>query len=307
MTVVSRLFASTLVLGTLIAPASALAGAKEALSTGATFELISKGKGPKVVLRYEPSIGDREVMQMETAMSMSMSMNDMDMPSTTIPTSVLQMTLTIEGRGDDGSIHYSYRLDGAKALDGEGIDPTVLATMDTALAGTVGITGRATSSNRGLSLSNEAEYPPGTEPAIVEQVENSITNTASTVLPEDKVGVGARWRTIDLLDQGGMLIEQATTYTLTSIQDSTISLDVNVAQKPGTEELNLDGLPPGATAEFEAFDSAGVGSITIDLGHLTPTRSEMSVDLAMTMKINAGGQEMKTSTTVGTQVAVTRQ
>ncbi|MCO4745285.1 MAG: hypothetical protein KC912_10900 [Proteobacteria bacterium] len=303
----ATLLGAGLVYASLALPMSADAKPTETLSNGATVELLSKGKGPKQTLRYAPEPGTTEVMAMTTNLQMSMDMAGNAMPTPAIPASTMKLAVTIDRVEPNGDIVYSYEIADAKVDETTETSPEVIDSMRGSVEAAVGLGGVATISARGQTLSTELRIPEGADPDATEQMQQSLKNSATSILPEKAVGVGAKWRLTEEMNQNGIDLKQVTTFELLKLDGDAVTLRVAIAQETLSTTASLPNLPPGSTAEFVHFESAGTGTSQLDLGHVSPTSSAVEVALDMRMAVSAAGQAMEIGTAIATQIDIVRE
>ncbi|KAA8746726.1 DUF6263 family protein [Corynebacterium tuscaniense] len=132
--------------------------------------------------------------------------------------------------------------------------------------------------------------------AVIERALLQIIST-NPVFPVEPVGVGATW-SVETRTLGETNMRRTTTYSLTSRDGNTVTLDVQVQEEPAKKTLNLDG-EDNLTAE--EWSTTSQGTITVDLNKLLPIAGE---NAATTRTVYAGPnpdfkvvQDMTTATT----------
>ncbi|WJY63796.1 hypothetical protein CATRI_08620 [Corynebacterium atrinae] len=109
--------------------------------------------------------------------------------------------------------------------------------------------------------------------------------------PTEEISEGARW-TVDSRVTGESTLLQTTTYTVTSIQGDTVTLDVKVQQRPAISSLSIDGLPgamqmTGETLNVLHSNTTSEGTLTVDLTKPLPIDGRVS----FTTRVVYGGQD----------------
>lgn len=279
----SRPFARTFAVG------AALLLAVPSWAADPVVKLLGAGNGEKKELRVAPKPGTSETFQMVMNMDMTMDMGGMGQIPQTVPPIVMVMTADVKSVDANGDIHYSYTL--ADASVGEGADPTMAKMMTDEMKKMVGTKGTVVVSNRGFTKQADLIPAPGLDPEQLGQMQKSMQH-ASAPFPVEPVGVGAKWQVSQNIEDNGLKLNQVTTYTLTERTGDVVVLQAELVQKADGQSINAAGLPPGATASLESFESAGSGTSTLSMGHLFPTASTLKHGMKTRMKINAQGQEM---------------
>ena len=83
-------------------------------------------------------------------------------------------------------------------------------------------------------------------------------------LPDEPIGLGARWEVITRVANGGADLVQDATYTLKARDGDKASLGVVVVQLAARDTVQAPGLPPGVTATGVEVPAKG-GEVTLTL------------------------------------------
>jgi len=278
------LLAFAVALFVLVMPASA---AEEAV-----IKLLESGTGEKISLRSTPKKGTSESLLMVMDIDMAMDMGGMGQIPAKLPQMKMLMKADItDVKGDQ--IFYDFTLVSAD-LESEGYDPAMVAAMQPELAKMVGTRGEVVVSTRGITQSAKVIAPEGTSTDEMAQFENmqKSMNHASAPLPEEPVGVGAKWLVTTNLKENGIQMQQVVTYTVKSIEGTVVTLDSALVQNAQKQPLAAEGLPPGTKASLDSLDSKGTGVSIINLGNLFPTSATLDHDMKTRMTVQAGEQVM---------------
>ena len=113
-----------------------------------------------------------------------------------------------------------------------------------------------------------------------ERLERALLQVLSTmpVFPREEVGEGASW-TASARTTGQTSMFRTTTYTVTKIEGSTVTLDLNISEEPTEKELDLGAAPGAAASEKLTADDAQTTSqaeITVDLTKPIPVAGQNS-------------------------------
>lgn len=124
--------------------------------------------------------------------------------------------------------------------------------------------------------------PPESSPADRSAVESSLLSlTAFTpVFPSEPVGVGGSWTSSLRLTGAEAGLRRTTTYTVTSIDGDTVTLDVSVDQEPTQDQLTIDnevaGSLNGQTLSVDSATTSSEGTITVDLRRPIPVAGSVT-------------------------------
>ncbi len=109
-------------------------------------------------------------------------------------------------------------------------------------------------------------------------------------LPEEPVGVGARWRVSMILQRGGALVEQHADYELLAVEAGgrRLKLRADIRQDGQAQRMSAAGLPPGATLELVALMWRARGELTVDLNAPTPAVGTLSFEYRLHRRLVRG-------------------
>ena len=231
------------------------------------FELVSPGAEPRMALRYRPIAG--------TSSAIEMSM-DFDLLSggvtNAMPTLVLDLELGVVAVAPDGSATIRTTIKHASARDrGLATQPGLsAATMNQALALVDDIKILSTLSPRGRQKDSKVENPkPNIAPALMQQISMMTQGLEQLAMPmpEQAVGVGAKWRAVKPLAQNGVDMTSTTTIEITAIEGSKVSF-ASTTQLTGPDQTLKEGTRSVSLANV---GGTGGGTGTIDLARLAMT------------------------------------
>lgn len=96
----------------------------------------------------------------------------------------------------------------------------------------------------------------------------------SVAVPEDPVGVGARWEFTQTVDSG-LILSQTTTATVREIDGTSAVIDLVVDQRPTSDTWTLP--QDAGTLHVDSYTTSGTGSVTIDTQQPLPTAGNISL------------------------------
>lgn len=125
-----------------------------------------------------------------------------------------------------------------------------------------------------------------------ERLERGLLQLLSTmpVFPREEVGEGASW-TAEARTTGQTSMQRTTTYTVTKIEGSTVTLDLDIAEDLGRDE------PGGGTAEGEQADDVDMEKLNEES---TTTNSQAEITVDLNAPIPVAGQNAATTRLVYT-------
>lgn len=256
--------------------------------------LLSAGTDPKP-LRLAPTAGSTERLSMTMATTVKMKMGEAEAPAVEAPPVVAVIATTVDGVEGD-LIDATFAYESMSVDDSKGGNPMMVQQMKTMLEGFEAFRGSLKLDNRGALKGGSVDVPQSL-PAPMQQMVNQLQQSVAQMqvpLPADAVGVGGSWKAETTLDQNGMKLKQFVTYAVLERSGNTVKLSTKVEQ----ELLDKSFTPPGmagVTATIDNYRGGGEGTLTLDLGQVMPTASEMTVDVAMDMEIEMAGQKQSQS------------
>jgi hypothetical protein len=278
--------------------------------------LLSAGAEPRTRLRYAIARTYKEHMATRTQLSLSVDMAGTPMPPMQMPMMTQGADLTVTDVAASGDISYAVTFTGFGVETPAPGDPAMdaafqsLGPMMQSLDEVVkSITGGGTISDRGLGRSVHFDLSKVTNPLqrqMMEPVSNAVQNL-STPLPEEAVGVAARWEVRQQLTAGGIQVFQKTIYELVSLEGKTARLKAAMEQTAPPQALDTAALPPGADMRVQKYSGAGSSTIAVRLDALVPT-SDASMQTNLVADVTMGGSvaTVTTATTVKISVAAAK-
>jgi hypothetical protein len=263
--------------------------------------MLSPGAAPRVPLRYTIARDYKAHMEMNTTMSMSMDIAGMQAPSMQIPSMKMGADVGVTGVTPSGDVSFAIAFTGVSVDNAPGVDPTIAATIQSMEGDLKTVHGSATMTNRGATRGATVDISKVTNPQLAQMMGSlsSSLDGLTVPLPEEAVGVGARWESRQAIQSGGMQIYQKTLWELVAIDRKTVSLKAVVEQMAPPQPINNPMLPAGADVSLERLTGSGNGTVSLHLDGLVPT-SDVNMQTTVVMNVNAGGstQQMTIATTM---------
>jgi hypothetical protein len=256
-----------------------------------TVTLLSNGVEPRQTLRFQPRSGSTQHWTLTTTMAMQMQNGDTPAQAIKIPPTKMTLETVIQSVDQNGDIHYENAFKDVSVEQGAGADAQA-AAIQQSLEGMKGISISGIYSHRGIARSQKVRAGNSTNPQIsqtLEQMQDTFSQLA-VPLPEDAVGVGARWEHKDTLRSQGMKILQAATYELTSVSNGLVSLNVTISQNAANQKVQNPALP-AVKLDLTRMEGSGAGTTIMTLDQLISTASAMKVHTDVAMAMNMNGQK----------------
>jgi hypothetical protein len=265
------------VVALVLAPALARADAVPA----PTVKLVSPGKGKAQQLRVTPAKGAKQTLVITTQQSKARGLKGKLGPAEWTP--ALRMTGEVEVKDvtADGDIHYAFSYTKIEALPDKRVKAELAKAYEAALAPLVGIKGSGITSNRGITKDVKFDVPADASDALkaaLAMARGAATQLAQP-LPDEAVGIGAKWQTTSTAVIGEITAVTNATYKLVALEGTQAKLEVTVSVK-GT----------GSGAGNLTTEAKGGGATTIDLTSFIPTAS--AVDLRTETGLDMDGHRL---------------
>jgi hypothetical protein len=149
---------------------------------------------------------------------------------------------------------------------------------------------------------------PSSVPAAAQQIMSGMSQSVEsmvTPLPQEAVGVGARWQVVSRLATGGADILQSAIYTLKSRSGNRATLDISLVQLAASDTIHTPQMPAGMNAKIKGFSSSGTGTTQMDLKSIAPENGTMTLKTAMDIGVQGAGASSADDSSVETTTTVT--
>jgi hypothetical protein len=255
-----------------------------------TIKLLEPGAEPRRQLRYKLVQGAKETLVMSMDTSIRTEAPGMPAPTIKIPTMAMTMELEVTEVLGEHEARYQFVLSESKVTGGDDVMPQLVEMTQAALDQAKGMRGTAIVDSRGFNRDATMELPSTIDPQMRQTLENTMQgmDQMSSPLPEEAVGMGAKWELYQQIEQNGMKVDQVTLFELVALEGDKGKLSATVTQKAGQQAIDAPGMM-GATAELLKLSSTGSGTIEFDLGRLVPM-SSITISSDYSVKVNAMGQ-----------------
>ena len=260
-------------------------------SSEVVVKLLEPGANPRKLLRFTPKKGDKQSTVMTMKMAQSMVMRGQKLPPVPTPAMKFAIDLAVTDVASNGDVTFEFTYPDAKVVDEEGTASAAKAAMEGMLKSMIGLKGKGVITSRGFTQSSDVELPPGAAPqltAVIDSMKESLSKMSSPV-PEEPIGVGAKWSVSQSITANGITLEQVSVHTVKAINGDKFDLAVEVTQKADKQEMKAPGLPEGAKMTLESLESNGKGTMLMNPTELFPV-SEVKTETKSTMELDIGGQ-----------------
>ncbi|MCC6897660.1 MAG: hypothetical protein IT377_01730 [Polyangiaceae bacterium] len=279
------------------APASDAGAAKKAFAPEHGVKLLEPGAEPRQKLRYKFVVDRTDRLEMTTTSSMKMAMGGQaaDVPSP--PAVRVVAALTVKEVTADGTAKRSLVLEDVGLMPGPGLSKEQRDQAEKNLSALEKLTGRDRVDSRGFVRQVELDASKIDNPALKQALAamQQTFDQMGAPFPEEEIGVGAKWQVKTKLEQMGIKLTQTANYELSALTGDTGKIKLQLQQTAPGGNMELPGLPAGATAKLVGMKGSGKGELEFDLARSIPkgridTKSEVKVQVSMA----SDKQEMST-------------
>jgi hypothetical protein len=245
--------------------------------SGVSVKLISPGSEPRTALRLHPKPGDKLTTTINLKTTTEMSMGENKMPEMPSPAIVITSETTVKAVSPDGDISYE-----------------ILTTDVEGVPQLKGLSATGAVSSRGINKNINVKMPSGLPPMarqLADQIKEGYA-TAAQPLPEEPIGIGAKWEVRIPSKAGGISAVQTLTSELASLEGDKAVVRINYTQTAPNQKIESPSMP-GVKLDLTRFTGSGSGESMVDLSKMAPTQSTTDGQLEMTMVTGTGAQKQE--------------
>ena len=265
--------------------------------------MLKMGAEPRRTLRLHPKVGDKCTATMTMNLEMEMALGGADSQKMKLPAMNLTMETTVKTVSPQGDCGYESVTTAVGVAEDSGATPEMADAMKTTLGGLKGVTVLGTLTHRGIMKGTELKATEDLNPQArqaMEQMKDAFAN-AGVLLPEEAVGVGAKWEVKQQIKSQGMLIDQTSVFELVSMAGDRITAKTTLTQAAENQQIT-NPAAPDMKIELIKLASTGTGEITTDLRMLTPARAEIKMNNESKMAMGGGDQKTEMSMKMGINI-----
>jgi len=280
-----------------IAMAPAKVAAPETAASGVLVKLIDAGAEPRKALRLHPAAGDKQSSEMTVKMSMEMATGAGTMPIK-MPAVQMGMEVTVKSIAA-GEIAYEAAITETSVAQDPNVLPQLASGFEAAMTNLKGTTITGVTTDRGVSKNVDVKMSSKADAQARQTMEQLKTAMLQVSLPEEGVGVGAKWSVQQKIKTQGITVDQIETFEITALEDEDVTLKTSLTQTAANQKIENPAMP-GAKVDLTKMEMKGAGTATVNLGKLMPTARETEDHTESTMEI--GGKKQTVSADVSTAI-----
>lgn len=281
--------------------AAALCGCSQETKTpapdGVVVTLLEAGREPRQALRYPSSPTPAHRMSLGLRLSMKMEVPGSPVPPIDMPG--LRLLFDVQSARDGERIRYQLKLSDADLTGTDNAHPSLLAEMRKGVGLLVGASGQLEVDPRGQVSGLSLAQPSGLGSELAQFLNSARLAMDDMVvpLPEEPIGIGAKWEAIDTVTQGGISVREKTYFELVALDGPRALVRTRMVLSADRQRAALPGLPDGVTAEVVSLRGSGTGEIELDLRRLVPGNAREEIDIDISFVVRQGQTERAMSLT----------
>lgn len=268
------------------------------------IELLEAGAEPRTKLRLAAVPGQRQRVSLEIASSVALQLGDKEVPARTIPTMTAVLDTEVTKAPKDGPIEIRFSAVEATRVEDPEASARLVAAVDQAIAGLREAKGTWTIDRQGRTVSVDLALPEqqrgGPQPSV-EGFRQALQQLWIR-LPDEPVGVGARWKAVSHFDASDIEVQQVATYELVELDGDTVHVELDLEQsstKP-LGEREVGGVP----MDLGGFGAVGRGEAIHRLDRIAPKRGDVSLRSIVKSSLKLGGKPQPLTTSMDFDLAV---
>jgi hypothetical protein len=247
---------------------------------GAGLTLIEGGGGARKALRYKPKFGVKE----KSTLTMHLTMDGVGPRPVT---GEMQGELESRLLGTAGD-EYQVAADASMGMSLV-VDPKSKAVAPPPTQ----MKFRYMLNSRGKARDFQIEPVKGAEalpPELAQHLRQTLDQLAVPWLPQEAIGVGARWVINQEVDLFGMRMAAHNVYELKALDGDRMDLAFRGTVTAKGDALALPGMPADARVSGVMLSGTATGTMTVDLTRVVPVSSKMEFALQMALSAEVAGR-----------------
>jgi hypothetical protein len=259
-------------------------------TTQETIKLLDRGAKPQTTLRYKFQKGRTKAFTMQMKLKMS-ALTD-GAPAQSMPETTFEFggTTTTRDVLADGKAVRDTTFTSFKPRSAE-IPPQMAEQMKRQMKSFEGmrLTETITSQGKVENIEvDESSVKSQQAQMFLRNLMEGMSN-AFLPLPEEAVGVGAKWEGATTVEASGVHVTQTGTFELSSLKGSRATIKMTFKQEATPQEVSDPAMNPALKTELLSMNGQGSGQTEIDLSSL---RTRGNVSIATTTKTRVTSRDV---------------
>jgi hypothetical protein len=267
------------------------------------ISLVDAGAEPRKALRLHPHVGEKQTVVASIKEAMTIEAEGKEAQTMQSPEIKATIDITVKEVSSNGDITYEAVLSDLDLADDTGDLGAGVDKLKASLAAAKGIMNIVTVSDRGIQKSSRMQAPADSDPKIAQNVDRmkNLFPDIMIGLPEEAVGVGAKW-TVSSTDKiESVTINEADTAEIVSIEGDVVTTKLTVAQSGPPQKIEAPGMP-GLKLTATHVSGKGGGEVTFDLGQVMPSKGTEGALTEFTVEMDKAGEKKSMTRKVANSV-----
>lgn len=264
--------------------------------------LISAGAEPHAVYRLKAEAGDQQIANISANIRMGMSAAGAPGEMIAMPTMKMKAVITMKNVTADGEVDYEVEVGEADVAADSNVPAPLVEAVKASMASMKGFVVTSTMTDRYYNKKADAKIPPGTDPqtrASMEQMKESFASM-KFILPEEAIGVGAKWEVKGKVKTQGATAEQTTTHELIAIEGDILTVKSSTTATAANQKIP-NPLMPNLKVDLTKLTGTETETATVSLKKILPLEATANERAELSLSINAGGQKQAMTMTTETR------
>lgn len=261
-------------------------------AAGLQIKLLEPGAEPRQVLRLQAK--SQEVQRVKISARMTMGLSMPNQPGQTIktPTAVMSATVTTQEANAQGEIGYEVVINDVTVQPEEGAMKELVVEMQKSLGAAKGMVLNGIMTDRYQTKKIEAKSSLPASPSAKEDLETlkETFSNSEFVLPEEAVGVGAKWELKHKKKKRGMLVDETIVHEITALEGSIVTVKSTLTQSGASQKIS-NPLMPALKVDMNKMTGTVLETTTVDLTKAFPTQATVNESSEVNMSMANAGQK----------------
>jgi hypothetical protein len=243
------------------------------LSDPPIIEVLDQGQAPRRALQWKVESGFAQKLSADVGFTIDAVVVVMRVGEAVYVVSY-DLTLRAAKVASDGSVRVAYEVEDAE-VDLELVGEKRVERIKRALSSARELSGSYTLGPRGRITDFEMSIPEGTKRTGHDMADNlrwAITQM-TPVFPEQPLGQGAKWTVQQGVLQGGIHVNQLTTFTIKKLEGERVELAMDQLQSAAKQTFQDPGLP--INKQLNLLSGMANGPLTWKLSELAPGAADL--------------------------------
>jgi hypothetical protein len=261
-------------------------------AAGLQIKLLEAGAEPRQALRLQAKAQEVQRLKISARMTMGLSMQGQPEQKIKTPTAVMSATVTTQEANAQGEIGYEVVINDVMVQPEEGAMPQLVEEMQKSLGAAKGTVLHGTMTDRYQTKKIELKSSLPATPTAKEDIETlkEAFSNSEFVLPEEAIGVGAKWELKHKKKKRGMMVDETIVHEITALEGSIVTVKSTVTQSGASQKIS-NPLMPALKVDMNKMTGTVLETTTVDLTKALPTHQTVNESSEVNMSMANAGQK----------------